>query len=1354
MTPVTKPIRAMLDRAQSQFVRGKPGSVLILVVALLVLMALIGTAFMTMAQFDRASAAQHSLNTSLDLTLEGVVNQVKGVVAGDLFANGLYRPAMNTGLAGVKPVPYNSNTLGAYPYYNGLGLDAASVTGPTTNVGDWWLAGRIPVLPVEGSPFTMTGTTPNMPRWSFITAPLDGEGAFNGPDAPATAPIPTEIYGPWYSRTNLYPCMTGGFPYLPTKVAIDGQLWPAFYDPASGKWVMAADADGDGIADSGLVKLSTIDGITYYYAVRIVDNAAAVNANVALRPNAASTYSISSVAASTIPGDFTPVNIDLEGMLVNTTPTNEDLYGGAGGNTLGLLNYRFSGNTLDGTPVNDSGVKRGDFNFISNGGFYFDQQWMQLGRRLANPGYGVAGTVTYRFRALPVAEDMALVRNFVLKDPALLTAPQSPSVLEQRMPNTLFYAAPSQVAPYTPDDVISWWGNSAASPPVTGNFDYYSDYGFTGGGAINNIHPMRALIVGHNPVSNFSPVKFRDLGSTAVSTYTFGDMISYKGPSGAVRRYVCINPGTAAAPIEPGASDPNWQDSNWAFEPWLSTPTKTSVNTATFQQLYAAYWAVMADQYTPGSGAAPPQWDPAFPNVPTGERRMFRNPIRSAYPISSGAPPPGTASLTNRQVMYLRAALAAVNTMDLRDADDDVTSRTIFIPNAANVTQFKVNVYGAEKQPYLTHIYARNDPDPANATNDYMVIEFYNPYSTAIDISGWKLAIVDRSNPSQLTLTALDGTPTGKTLKQEVTNPAPLLTIGPKSFVVLLSNISAPKTILLPSPLPPNFYECQDLMNAFGKELVLMRPRLAAGNPITGALANNTFDETAATNNTTLVGLYDWIPVDSYDFTNMPQTSKDTKNPQEWEYLRPDDPASGKNWHFVYPGPWQLTAAGAGGGGGGSTTNGNPTWSATVSTAAGAVPPQTDLATKGFGGYQKAPLTGGGAATYQDVTIQVNNTDFGGPLKPTAGGPNFHPLGAFLRNGDILQVPFVGAYKIVDVTVPATPKLVELNSLTTDSAVATSQDLTDNYKPIANSAGLTAENIGRFCPIDGTDAANAGTANVDDFGTTAANWRYQWATQLFDYLTIQAPQDDYLPDVDPWRADPGYPTTYRYPPATTATNVPQPVSNTPPGNSANSGLNPGNLTTFVPLKASEESVGVNGLVNVNSAPWRTLAAVPWVPASNPNFRKLNAQVAMAIVQYRDGNGATPGHGPFRNLFELNKVPLSGAGLGNTLRDVLHPAATTPFSLAEGNLSPVDQATNGTDQVTGDFEGLFNTITRMSNLITTRSDSYTAYILVQGWRNAETATPHLVAQRRAAVIIDRTPVTPDNPTPNVTFVPMK
>ena len=64
-----------------------------------------------------------------------------------------------------------------------------------------------------------------------------------------------------------------------------------------------------------------------------------------------------------------------------------------------------------------------------------------------------------------------------------------------------------------------------------------------------------------------------------------------------------------------------------------------------------------------------------------------------------------------------------------------------------------------------------------------------------------------------------------------------------------------------------------------------------------------------------------------------------------------------------------------------------------------------------------------------------------------------------------------------------------------------------------------------------------------------------------------------------------------------------------------------------------------------------------------------------------------------------------------------------------------------DLVYGDFEAPFLALTRISNLVTTRSDSFTVYVLVQGWRNVGTQNPELVVQRRGAFLADRAAVHP-------------
>ena len=88
---------------------------------------------------------------------------------------------------------------------------------------------------------------------------------------------------------------------------------------------------------------------------------------------------------------------------------------------------------------------------------------------------------------------------------------------------------------------------------------------------------------------------------------------------------------------------------------------------------------------------------------------------------------------------------------------------------------------------------------------------------------------------------------------------------------------------------------------------------------------------------------------------------------------------------------------------------------------------------------------------------------------------------------------------------------------------------------------------------------------------------------------------------------------------------------------------------------AEDNVPVEGLVNINTANWKILATLPLVvnPAtgvadaaiettSGLTYRQLNANLAKAIVYYRDvdGNENTnirQPHGPFRSIYELNRV---------------------------------------------------------------------------------------------------------------------
>src|SRR5262245_19303857 len=85
----------------------RPGSVLILCVALLVLLALIGTAMISSSRTDRYTSAQNTTNTQVDLLLEGMKQVAETAIVNDLYNT-------NTGVQ-VAPQP-NPGLPIAYEY--------------------------------------------------------------------------------------------------------------------------------------------------------------------------------------------------------------------------------------------------------------------------------------------------------------------------------------------------------------------------------------------------------------------------------------------------------------------------------------------------------------------------------------------------------------------------------------------------------------------------------------------------------------------------------------------------------------------------------------------------------------------------------------------------------------------------------------------------------------------------------------------------------------------------------------------------------------------------------------------------------------------------------------------------------------------------------------------------------------------------------------------------------------------------------------------------------------------------------------------------------------------------------------
>lgn len=424
------------------------------------------------------------------------------------------------------------------------------------------------------------------------------------------------------------------------------------------------------------------------------------------------------------------------------------------------------------------------------------------------------------------------------------------------------------------------------------------------------------------------------------------------------------------------------------------------------------------------------------------------------------------------------------------------------------------------------------------------------------------------------------------------------------------------------------------------------------------------------------------------------------------------------------------------------------------------------------------------------------------------GNQPTYPYGGFARVGDVLSVPFIGSYWITLTSeLNNRGKVLEINPVTMDAAMAEDTDVKDDprrdphpstgsYRVTLDTEQQSREQVGRFCAIQNMSYVSGsktvagtpywGTAQDPSFvygdfpppGTTltATNRsfvRYHWTTDIFDYFTVLNPANDFAPNVRP--DEYFVKRTFN---SGAALPVSPPAFNTPPVLIKNTDAN------ILPNQVDEENEPVSGLINLNTASAKVLSAVPWFPhdvnsliggawfdSGRPDFLKFDAvnnaagfassggyivslgsdniddnyQLAEAIVVWRDGNlsSPSPGNGPFHSIYDLYRVPAFREAQ-RLLLEKLRTSGQEPTAMW-GDLSPFSLNSLAVrDFVANDYEEQYLLLTRVSNLLTTRSDVFTAYILVQGWRNAGTATPELVVQRRAAMILDRSRVSQSRP----------
>ena len=114
--------------------------------------------------------------------------------------------------------------------------------------------------------------------------------------------------------------------------------------------------------------------------------------------------------------------------------------------------------------------------------------------------------------------------------------------------------------------------------------------------------------------------------------------------------------------------------------------------------------------------------------------RAFYNAIPADASIITGT---GAGEQDNSR--RLLAAQLAVNVIDFRDADSEVTVQTPKNSGGADIG----TVYGIERQPFVTEAFGKKYKDATDSMNivtrEYWAVELFNPYTTQIDLTDYKI---------------------------------------------------------------------------------------------------------------------------------------------------------------------------------------------------------------------------------------------------------------------------------------------------------------------------------------------------------------------------------------------------------------------------------------------------------------------------------------------------------------------------------------------------------------------------------------------------------------------------------------
>jgi hypothetical protein len=181
-----------------------------------------------------------------------------------------------------------------------------------------------------------------------------------------------------------------------------------------------------------------------------------------------------------------------------------------------------------------------------------------------------------------------------------------------------------------------------------------------------------------------------------------------------------------------------------------------------------------------------------------------------------------------------------------------------------------------------------------------------------------------------------------------------------------------------------------------------------------------------------------------------------------------------------------------------------------------------------------------------------------------------------------------------------------------------------------------------------------------------------------------------------------------------------------------------------------DEVQIAGRININTSPWYVIAQLPWVMVDVPDPMERYA-LARAIVAYRDklqlndSKGAAVANYTDRTFGTGSPFPLrpepgfaSVAELINVTHDLGDPAAAAGdpnYDIRRYGRDSTDASAfpdlTASDGAVDDFEERDMIVSLVSNLVTVRSDVFTAYILVRLGLDGP--------QKRVIAILDRSDV---------------